>query len=403
MTYRVNHVNSWNGWDPLQQVILGNVYNPAFFEDIADTKLRDLLQQILYETQEDLHNIKLTLESLGVDVVQVPENCTGLHELHDQYSNAMDIYESGARDIFFNKGVAKPLISPRDEFIVFGNRMLASTVINKELEKQKLINPKIVDNYLGTETTLGPLRVSDEYARERFSEYSPDWQNPECIELYKNNEQYQKFLKHTYQFWAPTVTRVGDTLVVDQEEVINLGSWLLEHYPYYKQATVAIGGHNDATYCIPKPGHIICSPWETAETFRETFPGWDVLRIENPGTWQQEFLEWEDAKWKTKGRWWDPTAKDNPELVDFVEQWLYNWVGFSEETVFEVNMLSVDENTILSLNYQKEVHDKLKSIGIEPVYCRFRHRWFWDSGLHCMTVDTVRTGDMQNYFGNINE
>ena len=36
-----------------------------------------------------------------------------------------------------------------------------------------------------------------------------------------------------------------------------------------------------------------------------------------------------------------------------------------EESVFEVNMLSIDENTILSLNKQKEVHDKLKSVGIE--------------------------------------
>ena len=89
---------------------------------------------------------------------------------------------------------------------------------------------------------------------------------------------------------------------------------------------------------------------------------------------------------------------ENPEFADYVDNWLSDWVGLSEETVFEVNMLSINESTILSLNYQKEVHNKLEKHGIEPIYCRFRHRNFWDSGLHCLTVDTVREGGMQDYF-----
>ena len=82
----------------------------------------------------------------------------------------------------------------------------------------------------------------------------------------------------------------------------------------------------------------------------------------------------------------------------FIEEWLNTWTGYSEETQFEVNMLSVNENTILSMNYQKQVHDKLKEHKIEPIYCRFRHRNFWDGGLHCLTLDTVREGGMQSYF-----
>ena len=89
---------------------------------------------------------------------------------------------------------------------------------------------------------------------------------------------------------------------------------------------------------------------------------------------------------------------DNKPLADFVDTYLKDWVGFMEESVFEVNMLSIDENTILSLNYQKEVNDKLKSVGIEPIYTRFRHRNFWDGGLHCLTLDTVREGSCESYF-----
>jgi hypothetical protein len=134
------------------------------------------------------------------------------------------------------------------------------------------------------------------------------------------------------------------------------------------------------------------------EDFKHTLPGWDVLRIEHPNQTKSDFGSWADEKHITQGRWWTPEAKSNPELVDFVDNWLTNWVGYAEESIFEVNMLSVNPETILSLNYQPEVHNALKKHGIEPIYCRFRHRNFWDGGLHCLTVDTVREGGIQSYF-----
>jgi len=45
----------------------------------------------------------------------------------------------------------------------------------------------------------------------------------------------------------------------------------------------------------------------------------------------------------------------------------------------------------------KDVHDKLTQHNIQPIYCRFRHRHFWDGGLHCLTVDTNREGKSETY------
>ena len=45
----------------------------------------------------------------------------------------------------------------------------------------------------------------------------------------------------------------------------------------------------------------------------------------------------------------------NNELINFVNTWLNDWVGYVEETVFDVNMLSIDENTIICNNYNKDV------------------------------------------------
>ena len=128
-------------------------------------------------------------------------------------------------------------------------------------------------------------------------------------------------------------------------------------------------------------------------------PGWDVVPIEYPDTMVGEGgLPWNDDKMITQGRWWTPEAKSNPELVSYVDKWLHQWVGFAEETVFEINMLAVNPEVTLSLNYQPEVHNALAKHGVEAVYCRFRHRNFWDGGLHCITLDTYREGGMQDYF-----
>ena len=95
--------------------------------------------------------------------------------------------------------------------------------------------------------------------------------------------------------------------------------------------------------------------------------------------------------------WFVDGETGNKPLTDFVDTYLKEWVGYMEESIFEINMLSVDENTILSLNYQKDVHDKLTQHNIQPIYCRFRHRHFWDGGLHCLTVDTNREGKSETY------
>ena len=51
------------------------------------------------------------------------------------------------------------------------------------------------------------------------------------------------------------------------------------------------------------------------------------------------------------------------------------------------------EDGTIQVNYQKEIHDKLKSVGVNPIYVPFRHKRFWDSGLHCLTLDTYREGE----------
>jgi glycine amidinotransferase len=71
-----------------------------------------------------------------------------------------------------------------------------------------------------------------------------------------------------------------------------------------------------------------------------------------------------------------------------------------EETVFDVNMLIVDPKNVLVVNYNKELFDCLERYGITAHVVPFRHRFFWDGGLHCVTSDLHRQGTKKDFFPN---
>lgn len=107
---------------------------------------------------------------------------------------------------------------------------------------------------------------------------------------------------------------------------------------------------------------------------------------------------WGILKSKNHGRWWIPGEEMNDEVTDFVNHWMNDWVGFVEETVFDVNMLVVDEKNVICNNYNEKTFRAFERFGVTPHVCNFRHRYFWDGGLHCITLDLVRRGPRLDYF-----
>jgi hypothetical protein len=131
-------------------------------------------------------------------------------------------------------------------------------------------------------------------------------------------------------------------------------------------------------------------------TYKHTFPNWEVVYLPNQ-SWAKvkPFLE---LKEKNKGRWWIPGFEHDHDVINVVEQWMSHWTGYVEETVFDVNMLIIDPKNVMVFNYNKQVFDALERYGITPHVVPFRHRYFWDGGIHCVTSDLHRQGTMQDYF-----
>ena len=58
----MNTINSYTSWQPLEEVIVGRAYTPDYFDFIENAQVRNQLQQILSETEEDLQGLAKTIE-----------------------------------------------------------------------------------------------------------------------------------------------------------------------------------------------------------------------------------------------------------------------------------------------------------------------------------------------------
>lgn len=301
------------------------------------------MERISIETEEDYQTLINILTKFGVKVYRPtinPEN---------NFDSYCLIREDG------RKWYQPPPMNPRDELMVTGNRLLMN----------RPHGPHYVDFY---DEIINSVDGTVFHARE----------HPELRGIS-----------------MPAITRVGTDIYIDSHGVSksNLDAIVSNYFADYTTHIIQIGGHNDGVFCPVSPGLIVSL--EDAITYKDTFPGWEVVYLPNQ-SWDaiQPFLE---LKQKNNGRWWVPGEEHNDDLIEFVDTWLSNWVGYVEETVFDVNMLVIDEKNVICNNYNKTVFDAFSRRGITPHICNFRHRYFWDGGLHCISLDLFREGTKLNY------
>lgn len=65
----------------------------------------------------------------------------------------------------------------------------------------------------------------------------------------------------------------------------------------------------------------------------------------------------------------------------------------------DMNVLSVDESTVVANSLFPELIAELERNGLTVIPVRHRHRRLFGGGFHCFTLDTVRDGGLEDYFG----
>ena len=377
MTYSV-----YQHWDPLKVCVVGRSYPPEFYSWITIPHVRTLFEKIAIETEEDYQGIIKKLESFDVKILRP------------------DLLKTP----FVNGKFSAPPMTPRDYTAMIGDRFYEgySRPYNKPLYFLKDWYDKIKDPYWPNCNTW-----------EDFCQLST-WIKDECwikhgygINPEERNE-YNRIFDHIRAHGnsiisknginAAQIARIGKDLYFgtrsyDQDTTV-IKNMADNEFPDYRNHVINTGGHSDGTYCPVCPGLII-SLFDVP-TYADTFPEWEVVYL--PGQSWHKVKDFLKLKVKNKGKWWIPGFENDQDVVDVVETWLGHWTGYVEETVFDVNMLIVDPKNVIVSNYNKQVFDALDRYGITAHICPFRHRYFWDGGIHCSTSDLHREGTMKDYF-----
>ena len=382
MTYSV-----YQHWDPLEVCAVGKSYSPEFYAYIENPKIREVFERIARETEEDFQKLIALLESFNVEIVRP-----------DVSDNYLDHLDSGGK-------ILPPPMTPRDYSIMLGEEFYFNAgprgdLITDHIWKQLRGSDWPLKMPAANEFTQLPQFIKNELKRFKSRKLHEDidiitWKSvfdkvPETI--------IKVISPHLVNINSAQYTRIGRDIYVGTEsygqDKTKQISWLNKNKPEYRWHSVDTGGHSDSTYCPVKPGLIISL--NDIPTYKDTFPGWEVIYL--PGQSWTEVKPFLELKTKNEGKWWVPGEELNDDFTNFVEEWMGHWVGYVEETVFDVNMLVIDEQNVVCNNYNKDVFDAFERHGITPHIINFRHRYFWDGGLHCITSDISRRGTMQDYF-----
>lgn len=365
-------------WDPLKVCVVGRSYPPEFYNWITVPHVRNLFEKIAIETEEDYQNIIAKLQEFGVEVLRPDLPAVTL----------------------VNGKYVPPPMTPRDFSVMIGETFYSS--FDQPETKIKQFYDSVKDESWPECNSLDdfynlPAHIQDECkTQHQFDDFVLKAPYKDILNTIK--QQGNTIKKATGLINGAMVSRIGRDLYFGTEKynspVNTMQSLVDDEFKTTRNHVVNTGGHSDGTYCPVCPGLIISL--RDVPTYANTFPDWEVIYLPNQ-SWSavSPFMK---LKTKNSGRWWIPGFENDNDVIDVVEQWLGHWTGYVEETVFDVNMLIVDPKNVIVFNYNKNVFDALDRFGITPHIVPFRHRYFWDGGIHCVTSDLHRQGTMQDYF-----
>ena len=340
-------IESYTGFQPLREVWVGGVYPQAFYQHLPN-EVEDALCRITEMTQSDLAKLHSKIEEFGVRVRRPEFDSDSSHYRDDQ------------------DNLIKPPITPRDWACTIGDTLL-----------------------------ITPQGYHKEPYESTMRSYRDAGQRVHVLNRGRDPRAWLSF---------PGVVRVGRDLYVDLH--ISTDD---EHRAWYENSVTAAklfrndyrihiidgGGHSDGVFCPVKPGVIFSSHWGDINDYKRTFPDWEVFWLRDPTIKRKK--EFRTNGWSA--HWWLPEVNSySPIFHEFIQKSAKDWIGNVQETVFEVNMLVIDEKNVICISDDEWALDQLRSVGITPHVVDFQTRSFWDGGIHCLTTDIHRSGGMVDYF-----
>ena len=353
-------------WDPLQVCVVGQSYPPEFYSWIQNANTRRHFEQLADETEQDFQLLMQLLQGkFGIRVLrpEMPADPSGL-KCHGRW--------------------IVPPVTPRDYFVMIHDQLWVPKIPNSSHAQRVFSNQSDLD--------LATFQARDQDQHwAKLACYQNIFQD---VHDQGNQVQYTDLDVVSGCF----VSRIGQDLYFATQSYDEDQSMMLtrinQQFPNTRNKIVNAGGHGDSTYCPVTPGLIISL--RDVPTYSDTFPDWEVVYL--PASTYADTAEFRSSMKHNRGRWNIPGFESDPDLVHIVEHYFESWVGNASETVFDVNILVIDQKNIVVSSHNDQVEQACARYGIEVHVSPFRHRYFWDAGIHCITNDLNRQGKIYNYF-----
>lgn len=351
-------VNSYNEWDPLEEVIVGRLDGAVIPSNHISINISvpkrvvplfALFSGLRYPgfmvkpAQKELDYFISVLQAEGV-VVRQPDPLDGRKPIQTPYWKSRGFCTA----------------CPRDGFLVVGDEIIETPMPWRCRQYEGMAYRTLFKDYhrRGARWTSAPRpRLTDEL-------YDYNYTVP------KPGEPLRYVLTEAEPvFDAADFARCGRDLFVTRSNVTNLSGidWLQQHLGdryriHIIESTCRQPMHIDSTFIPLAPGKVMVNPdFVDVDRLPPILKKWDVLVAPRPD--------------KAPGPW-----------VSMCSPWL------------STNVLMLDEKRVIVEYHQKTLIRAFKDWGFEPIPIPFTYFAPFGGAFHCATLDIRRRGVLRSYF-----
>ena len=362
------YINSNNDWDPLKKVIVGRIDGACTPHDEPQYRIKS--------------NGESTVLNWGG-----PRNQSNIEKANLQLENFVDILKGEGVEVFrpdiidFSKETNTPgfysknqncAYCPRDTLMVLDNEIIETNMSWRSRYFEYYCYRPLLNNFFTKDRTFKWTMMPKATLDDKMlnSEYPYKREDPRRIDYV----QKQIFPITTEPVCdAADVIRLGKDLFIQKGYLTNdlAIEWFQRQYSdKYNVHKVELENnifktHMDALYCPIRPGFII---------FNEEVPIYS----------QKIKSYFKDNDWNLI-----PAPKSSNRTMPS---------GSTSISSLNINMLSLNENTIIVEASEEKTINFLREEGIDVIPVPFRDCYKFGGSFHCCTSDIHRDGKLQSYF-----
>lgn len=377
-------LNSFNEWSKLKEIVVGSPINyntqdlelsfKVFFHDVAysafcypsygndsqenapasqNTGTKQLKKKYLEELNEDVEELVNTLKQLGVKV-----------------HRPIPLSKAIKFETPYWKSACIPALNVRDQAIILGNEILETPPqVRARYFENDLLKPIFYEYFQkGAKWTTMPKPIMTDKSFD--TSYISGQNVPAMQEVYP--QKTSEFdIGYEMMFDAAQCIRFGKDILINVATKNHyLGfEWLQRHFEdkfNFHLLYQFADNHIDSIVLPLKPGTLLLRNPGFLSRLPEPLQKWDIIYPPEPT--ENIFPEYEDD--------------------DLILTTKY----------IDLNVLSIDENTIIVNSLFPELIKTLEQHGFTAIPVQHRHRRIFGGGFHCFTLDTVREGSLEDYF-----